>query len=40
MNARQTRAACYAVMFAMVACDWTMVGAALFLAMMDYADCG
>jgi hypothetical protein len=36
MTNRQTRACCYGVMLIIVAVEWTMVGAGLFMALMDF----
>lgn len=36
MTDHQKRTCCYAVMFLMVAIDNAMIGAALFLTLMDY----
>lgn len=38
MGDRKMRAFCYAVLFLLVAVEWTQVGAALFLCLMDFID--
>lgn len=38
MGDRKTRAFCYAALFVLVAIEWTQIGAALFLCLMDFID--